>query len=154
MTPHETIDDFLAQKRMAMVGISRKPADFSRSLFRELRRRGYDVVPVNPGVKEVEGQPCCARVQEITPPVDGALLMTTSATTEQVVRDCAEAGITRIWMYRAGGAGAVSRNAIQFCEARGIRVVPGECPYMFLPETGFVHRAHGFVRKIFGRYPR
>ena len=44
----EIINDFLAQKRIAMVGISREPRNFSVSLFQELCRRGYDMVPVNP----------------------------------------------------------------------------------------------------------
>ncbi len=47
----ETIEDFLAQKRIAMVGVSRHPKDFSADLFQELRRRGYDMVPVNPKVR-------------------------------------------------------------------------------------------------------
>jgi len=40
--------DFLAQRRIALVGVSRDPRDLSRALFRELRGRGYDVVPVHP----------------------------------------------------------------------------------------------------------
>ena len=110
MTTRAAIDDFLAQKRLAVVGVSRNPKDFSQGLFRELRRRGYDVVPVNPNGTEVEGERCFPRVQDIAPPVDGALLMTPPETTERVVRDCVEAGISRIWMHRGGGAGAVWRR--------------------------------------------
>ncbi|MBI1739477.1 MAG: CoA-binding protein, partial [Candidatus Koribacter versatilis] len=51
----ETIEDFLAQKRIAMAGISRDPANFSVKLFEELCRRGYDVVPVNPNLQAVQG---------------------------------------------------------------------------------------------------
>lgn len=149
----ETIDDFLSQKRIAMVGISREPKNFSVMLFKELCRGGYDMVPVNPSTSEVLGRPCFARVQDIHPPVDAVILMTSPAVTDAVVRDCAEAGIRRVWMYRAGGKGAVSDEAVQFCRARGMQVVPGECPYMFLPAAGF-HRIHGFIRKITGRYPR
>ena len=149
----ETIEDFLAQKRIAMVGISRQPKDFSVMLLEELLRRGYDMVPVNPNTSEVLGRRCFARVQDIQPPVDAALLMTSSSVTDTVVRDCAEAGIRRVWMYRAGGRGAVSPTAIEFCRAHGIQVVPGECPFMFLPAAGF-HNVHGFLRKITGRYPR
>ena len=149
----ETIEDFLAQKRIAMVGISHKPHNFSVLLFEELCRRGYDVVPVNPKVPNVLGRPCFARLQEIQPPVSAALLMTSPAVTEQVIPDCAEAGITRVWMYRAAGSGAVSPKAVAFCEDHGIKVVPGECPYMFLPAAGGIHRLHGFVRKVTGRYP-
>ena len=149
----ETINDFLAQKRIAMVGVSRDPRDFSIMLFKELVRRGYDVVPVNPSMPEVLGRPCFARVQDIQPAVEGVLLMTTPGITDTVVSDCAEAGIKRVWMYRAGGTGAVSDKAVAFCRERGIEVVPGECPYMFFPHAG-LHRVHGFIRKITGHYPR
>lgn len=150
----ETINDFLAQKRIAMVGISRDPKDFSVMLFDEFCRRGYDMVPVNPGMNEVSGRRCFARLQQIQPPVDAAILMTSPAVTESVVGDCAEAGIRRIWMYGAGVQGAVSPKAIEFCRANEIQVVPGECPLMFWRDSGLGHRLHGFVMKIIGRYPR
>ncbi|MGA7473677.1 MAG: CoA-binding protein, partial [Candidatus Sulfotelmatobacter sp.] len=101
--PLEVIENFMAQKRIAIAGISHDPKDFSRQLFDELCRRGYDVVPVNPNVTEVEGRPCFARVQDIQPPVDAALLMTSPQATDTVVSDCAAAGIQRIWMYQATG---------------------------------------------------
>ncbi len=150
----EVIQDFLAQKRIAMIGISREPKGFSVMLFEELRRRGYDVVPVNPKTPNVLGRPCFARVQDIHPPVDGALLMTSPAITERVVSDCAEAGIRRVWMYRTAGQGAVSQKAVAFCEKNGIRVIAGECPFMFLNAASGIHRVHGVFRKITGRYPR
>jgi predicted CoA-binding protein len=153
-TTLDTIEDFLARKRIAMAGISRDPANFSVKLFEELCRRGYDVVPVNPKATEVQGRRCFARVQDIEPPVEAALLMTSPESTETVVNDCAEAGIRRVWMYRALGRGAVSAKAVAFCQAQGMQVVPGQCPFMFLPDTGGVHRLHGFVRKITGHYPR
>jgi predicted CoA-binding protein len=150
----ETIEDFLAQKRIAMAGISRDPANFSVKLFEELCRRGYDVVPVNPNAAEVQGRRCFARVQDIQPPVEAALLMTSPEATETVVNDCAEAGVQRVWMYRAAGKGSVSAKAVAFCRGRGMQVVPGQCPFMFLPDAAGFHRFHGFVRKITGRYPR
>jgi predicted CoA-binding protein len=150
----ETIEDFLAQKRIAMAGIPRDPKSFTANLFEELCRRGYDVVPVNPNTAEVQGRRCFARVQDIQPPVEAALLMTSPEATEEVVQDCAEAGIRRVWMYRAAGKGSVSAKAVAFCHEHGIEVVPGECPFMFLPETAGFHRFHGFIRKITGRYPR
>jgi predicted CoA-binding protein len=149
----ETIEDFLAQKRIAMVGLSRDRKDFSVMLFEELSKRGYHVVPVNPSASKLWGRHCFARVQDIQPPVDCALLMTSASVTDAVVSDCAEAGIRRVWMYRAAGQGAVSEKAVEFCRERGMEVVPGECPYMFLPTNG-LHCIHGFIRKITGSYPK
>jgi uncharacterized protein len=149
----DLIEDFLAEKRIAMIGVSKNPKDFSVSLFDELCRRGYDIVPVNPNVADVRGRRCFARVQDVQPPVTAALLMTSPKVTESVVADCAEAGIRKVWMYRAGGAGAVSPKAVAFCQGKEIEVIPGECPFMFLPGAGGVHRFHGFFRKITGRFP-
>jgi len=150
----DTIHDFLAQKRFAIVGISRDPRNLSVLLFKEFSNRGYDVVPVNPSLPAILGRKCFARVQDIEPAVDAALLMTSPQVTDSVVQDCAEAGIHRIWMYRGGGQGAVSTKAIEFCRQHGISVVPGECPYMFLPQSGGIHRFHGFLRKLTGSFPR
>lgn len=149
----EMIDNFLSHKRIAMVGLSRERKEFSSMLFEEFRRRGYDVVPVNPGARELFGCRSFARVQDIQPPVEAVLLMTSPQVTEMVVKDCAEAGIQRVWMYRAGGPGAVSEAAIQFCREHGIEVIPGECPFMFWRNAGFGHRLHGFILKLIGRYP-
>jgi uncharacterized protein len=147
------IQDFLAQKRIAVVGVSHNPKDFSRSLLRSFLERGYDAVAVNPELTSADGVACLPRLADIKPRVDGVLLMTAPAVTDQVVRECAELRIPRVWMYRAGGKGAVSPQAVEFCKDHGIAVVPGECPYMFFPHEHWFHRFHGLVRKITGAYP-
>jgi predicted CoA-binding protein len=153
-TTRADIDEFLAHKRFAAIGLSRDPKDFTRTLITEFERRGYDVVPVNPAVTEIGGKPSFARVQDVTPPVHAALVLTPASKTGDVVRDCADAGITHVWLYRGGGQGALNAAAVEFCRERGMKVVPGECPFMFLPGTGFPHRLHGFIRRILGSYPR
>jgi uncharacterized protein len=153
MTTLQDIRSFLALRRLAVVGVSRHANDFTRALFRELRQRGYDLVPVNPALAEVDGIPCVAKIADVSPPVEGALLLTNPTVTEKVLEDCVQAGIRRVWLYRAAGAGAVSPAALSFCKSHGIAVVGGECPFMFLPETGWLHRVHGFCRKLTGKYP-
>jgi len=154
MNSRAIIDDFLNQKRIAVVGVSRKESDFIRRLFRDLGKFGYDVVPVHSEAGEIDGKSCARKVQDIAPPVDGVLVMTGPEATEQVVRDCADAGVTRVWMYRATGRGAVSQKAVDYCEENGIDVVPGECPYMFVQQSGWFHHLHGFLVKLTGKYPQ
>jgi len=147
------IDDFLAQKRIVFVGASRDAKSFSRRLFDEFRKRGYDVVPVNPGASEIDGLPCYASVQDIQPPVDAALLMTSRDVTYRAVLDCEQAGIRRVWVYGVSGSNDASAGAVEFCTAHGIDVVAGYCPFMFLPQAGLVHRFHGRVMKFMRTYP-
>jgi hypothetical protein len=79
--------------------------------------------------------------------------MTAPRDTDRVVRDCAEAGVHRVWMHRGGGQGAVSPEAANFCRQNGIRLIEGYCPLMFLAGTSFFHRVHGFLMKVLGGYP-
>ncbi|HUO28632.1 MAG TPA: CoA-binding protein [Bryobacteraceae bacterium] len=149
----DSIRQFLGQQRFAMIGVSRQPGDFSRTLFGEFLRRGYQTIPVNPDAQEIDGHACFAHVADIQPPVDEVLLMTSPAATETLVRECAQAGVKRVWMFRGAGRGSVSPDAVRFCEANGIDVIPGECPCMFLPGEAWFHRFHGFVKRITGTYP-
>lgn len=149
----QLIDRFLAARRLAVAGVSRHEKDFSRMLFRDLIKRGYDAVPVNPALDELEGRRCFARMQDIAPRVEAVLLMTPPKLTDIVVRDCAEAGVPLVWMYRAVGSGAVSDSALEFCRRHGIDCIAGYCPYMFLPKNGFPHSWHGFLARITGSWP-
>jgi len=153
VTTIHDVEDFLALHRIAMVGVSRNPKDFSRLLFREMCDRGYDMVPINLGADEIDERECFHSLQAVKEPVEGVLVMTPFHATLQVVQDCAAAGVRKVWIYRAGGKGAVSPEAIAFCKGNGIRVVDGHCPFMFFPETKFVHRVHGLLQKITRRYP-
>jgi uncharacterized protein len=148
------VNHFLEHKRIAFVGVSRNPKDFSRQLFRDMEARGYDMVPVNLGGDEIEGKHCFSSVRQIEPPVEAALVMTPPRATAEVVRDCHAGGIHEVWLHRGGGQGSVSEEAVRYGSSHGMEVVAGFCPYMFLPETAFFHRAHGFMLKLSGRYPR
>ncbi len=140
---------FLAERRLALVGLSRDPKAFSRGLFRELLSRGYDVVPVSPHLSSVDDRVCHASVLEIHPQVKAALLLTPPPATALVVRDCIAAGVPMVWMHRGGGTGAVNADAAELCRAHGVEVVEGACPYMYLPKGAVVHRLHGLVHRLF-----
>jgi predicted CoA-binding protein len=153
--PHPALEPaarFLAVKRLAIVGLSRNPKDFTRTIARELARRGYQVVPVTPGAAGalLDGAAAVARLQDVQPPVEAALLLTAPAQTDAVLRDCVEAGVKRVWLHRGGGAGAASPGALAFCAEHGLDVVHDLCPFMALPGAGLPHRLHGWVRTAFG----
>jgi predicted CoA-binding protein len=151
------IEKFFAQKSIAVVGMPReRSADTMLlfQLFEELCRRGHDIIPVNPNASDILGHRCFARVQDIQPVPDAALLLTSPAVTNSIVRDCAAAGIKLIWMYRGGGQGSVSEDAVDFCRTHGIDLVPGQCPFMFLLPVRSFHWFHRLVFKITGQYPR
>jgi uncharacterized protein len=154
MNTYALIKEFLAQEKIAMVGVSRDPQHFSRRLFRELSQRGYGMLPVNPGAAEIEGIHCYPSVAAIPIPVKSALLMTTRKVTDHVVKECASAGIDLVWVYGTSGPKQVSTHTLRICEQHGLGVIPGYCPYMFLGNAAFYHRLHGFICKVTGQYPK
>jgi predicted CoA-binding protein len=140
---------FLASRRIAVLGVSRNGHDFSRAIFRELLRRGHDVVPVNPALGEAEGVPAVARLRDLTPAADAALLMVPAASAFEAVVECVDARVRRIWFHRGAGAGCATASALALCHANDVAVVQGLCPFMALPGAAFPHRAHGFLRRAF-----
>ncbi len=148
-----TIREFLAQKRIAIVGVNRNPRNTGAALFREFRARGYDVVPVNANADDVEGARCWRRVQDVKPPPDAAIILVPQAAVVGAVDDCIASGIRRVWIWGLKGSRGVSPNAVARCQENGVSLVPGYCPFMFLPDTQWFHRAHGWVARITGGYP-
>ncbi len=137
---------FLQTKRLALIGLERSEHGFSRAIYRELVKRGYDVVPVNPGLLSAEGQRCYPRVQDIEPKVSAALIMTAPAQSALVTRDCLAAGIRQLWYHRGTGAGSASPEALALCRENGLQPVTDLCPFMALPNAGWFHGLHTFLR--------
>lgn len=150
----EDITKFLECRRVAFIGISRKPQHFSRALLREFVAKGYDAVPVNPQAAEIDGRKCFARVSDITPPVEAALLLNSAQeATDGAVRECNEADIRNIWIYKSVDDRGNHAQAVEFCRLRGDAVIEGHCPFMFLPHPALIHRIHRVLMKVAGSYP-
>ena len=147
------IQQFLSQKQIAIIGVSRNPKDLSRLLCTELGKRGCEVLAVNPTMTELDGKRCYSTIKDIDPAPGAALIMTGTAVLENVVEQCREAGVRSIWIYGTNGRSKVSALSSAACRLAGITLVEGECPYMFLQGSGGIHRLHGFVRKVFRSYP-
>jgi predicted CoA-binding protein len=153
-TSMAAVDNFLHLRRIAVVGVSRNAKDFSRMLWNELRKRGYDLVPVNRNAGTVDGMPAYPDIPSIHPAPEGVLLMVPAAESIESVKQAVQAGVKGIWFYRAVGQGAVSPEAVELARKSGCDVVAGECPFMFLPGTGFPHSWHRAWNRLTGALPR
>jgi predicted CoA-binding protein len=147
MPSQASIDRFLSGERLAFIGVSRDPKAFANSVYRAFRERGYTVFPVHPRVDEVEGDGCVRSIADL-PDVDGAIVMVPAAAAATVVGECADRGIAIVWLHRGVGPGSVTPEAVEVARSRGLDVVDGACPLMFLPSAGWIHRLH---RAISGR---
>ncbi|HKA57341.1 MAG TPA: CoA-binding protein [Gemmatimonadales bacterium] len=150
------IDEFLAQKRIAVAGVSRDnrhhPA--ANLIYRRLKQTGHDVVAVNPTMQSFEGDRCYPNLQAIPGRVDGVVIVTRPETTERIVRDCSAAGVRRVWMHKSLAKGSsVSPAAVEFCRKHDISVIAGGCPMMYGAGVDFGHTCMRWIMKLKGELP-
>jgi predicted CoA-binding protein len=145
------IQEFIEDKKVAIVGASPNKDNFGRSLIQELSKKDYKVFPVNPKYKEVEGIACVPGVKELPGEVENVILAIPPTLTDEVIDQCVGTNVKRVWMIRGVGRGAYSEKAHKTCQDNGIDVVYDFCPMMFL--GGGIHQFHFWLRKTFGKLP-
>jgi len=137
----EAAATFLATKRIAVTGVSRKPKEHgANTVYKRLRDRGYEVFAVNPNTDTVEGDNSYHDLKSIPGGVDAVVIATAPSRAEGTMRECAELGIDQVWMHRGPGAGSVSDTATRYGREHGITVIDGGCPLMFEPTADFGHK--------------
>lgn len=151
----EAASEFLANRRIAVTGVSRNAQDHgSNTVYKRLRERGYEVFAVNPNADRVEGGRCYHDLRSIPGGVGAVVIGTRPDRAEATMRECAELGIKHVWMHRGPGAGSVSIAAAAYGRQQGISVIPGGCPLMFQPTSDAAHKAMRFVFTLTGSVPR
>jgi predicted CoA-binding protein len=155
ITMKEAAAQFLAHKRIAVTGVSRNPQNHGSNLvYQRLRDRGYQVFAINPNADEVEGDRCYPDLKSVPGGVEAVVIGTRPETAEATMRECADLGITQVWMHRSFGAGSVSDAATAYGRQHGITVIDGGCPLMFDPTADFGHKAMRFVFTHTGKVPK
>jgi len=151
----EAAERFLAQRRIAVTGVSRTPGQHgSNAVYQRLRKSGYEVFAVNPNATEVEGDPAYPNLAAIDGGVDAVVIATRPDYAVDTMREAADLGIKHVWMHRAFGEGSLSEVAGDIGRARGIEVIDGGCPLMF---GGCSDGAHRMMRRILtwtGKVPK
>jgi predicted CoA-binding protein len=151
MTTKREIDEFLAQKTLAIVGVSRGGKKFGNAILRDLTKLGYRLLPVHPAAAEVDGVRAFPSLAALPEPVGGVIVVVPPAQAQGVVKEAAAHGIRRVWLQQ----GAESADAIRFCQENGMSVVHGECVLMYpKPSTSWIHGAHRWVWDLIGRTPK
>lgn len=97
--PLEEITEILQKsKKIAVVGLSPKKERDSNKVAQYLMDHGYEVIPVNPGQKEILGQTCFRTLKDIPFPVDVVDLFLNPKRIPPVVDEAIEIGAPVIWM--------------------------------------------------------
>lgn len=151
-TKQAQIDRFLSLKRIAVIGVSRDEKAYSRLLFREFVKQGYDAVPINPNAQELDGKRCPKSIRDVSPPPGAAVIVLPEAQREVAVQECLAVGVNNIWVYgklKADVAGQLSAGGRE----TSLNLISNLCPFMFFPQASWIHRFHAKLMKLVGTYP-
>lgn len=139
------VDDFLAQKKIAVVGVSDRRETGCNLSYRKFKEGGYKVFAVNPRLTTFEDDPCYPDLKSIPEKPEAVFILASPKITDEIVRQCVDLGIKHVWMHcmmgtkpgLAASMTSVSSEAVELCRANDIAVIPGSCPNQFLkPDFG------------------
>ena len=150
------VQDFLAQKVVAVVGVSNQRETGANRNYKTFKQHGYRVYAVNSRIPAFDGSPYYPDLKSIPEKPDAVFMLTSPRVTEQVVQQCLDLGVKYVWMHclmgtkpgLSAGSTSVSPSAVEVCRKHGIAVIPGSCPAQFL-EADF---GHGIMRRLWSMF--
>ena len=153
----DQVRDFLALKKIAIVGVSDKRETGCNMAYQKFKENGYQVYAVNPRLSAYDGDVCYADLKSIPDKPEAVFILANPKVTEQIVGQCVELGIKHVWMHcmmgtkpgLAAGMTRVSQPAVEMCKASRIEVIPGTCPNQFL-KPDFGHATMRGLWRLFG----
>ena len=146
------VQDFLAQKRIAVVGVSDKRETGCNAAYQKFKDGGYEVFTVNPRIASFQGDACYPDLTSIPTKPDAVFILASPKVTDQIVQQCVDLGVKHVWMHcmmgvkpgLAASTTSVSQSAVDVCNANGIAVIPGSCPNQYINPDG----GHKFMRGL------
>jgi len=141
------IDQFVSSKRIAVVGMSRSGKKFGNMAAKELKAKGYEIFPVHPEAKEIDGLICYPDLKSLSGKVDGVWISIPPKNVSPVLEEAAQVGLKNIWLQQ----GAWSAEVQQTIDRLNLPVVSKKCIMMYAPPVKSFHKFHRNIVGIFGK---
>ena len=138
----------MACKKFAIAGVSRNKHKFGNTIYKELIKKDYDIVPVNPNMESFEGAMCYRSVAELPDETDALIIATKPETALELIKDASSRGIKNIFIQQ----GAQNKEIMELADRNGINLICKQCILMFANPTG-IHKFHAAIARLFGLYP-
>ncbi len=142
---HKNIEEFIAQKNVAVVGVSDKK--FGGAIYKTLKQRGYKVHAVHPSRSSFDGDTCYSKLGDLPSEVTAAVIAVSPNSAETILGEDVPMGISHLWFLQ----GKDFSSAVARAEARGIKTISGKCILMYAQPVTGVHAVHRFLARLFGR---
>ena len=150
MNKKQSIQEFLAPKKIAIAGVSGNKKKFGYAIFKELREKGFDICPINPKLKELDGVKVYKSVLDIPDEYEKLFIVTPKLETDAIIKQASEKSLKHIWVQQTSN----TKETETIAKDLNIDLIHKECIFMFLEPVKGPHAFHRFFRKLFGRMPK
>ncbi|MDP3149640.1 MAG: CoA-binding protein [Ignavibacteria bacterium] len=141
----QAISDFIKNKNLALIGVSKTKGKFGNYAYKELTSRGYTVLAIHPTEKEIEGIPCSPNLSSIKNKVDGVFVSVASKHIPSIINEISSVGLKNVWLQQ----GCESKEIIAEAEKLGLNLVSKKCILMYAEPVKSIHKFHRIIANIF-----
>lgn len=149
MTTIQSISEFMAQKNIAVAGVSRKKQKFGNTIYKELEKKGYNLYPVNPQIEEYKGRKCYPDIAALPEEVNGIVINTKPEVTKKLLDEVLKKGIKHIWLQQ----GSADKETLEISKQSYANIISKQCVIMFADPAKGIHGFHKWINKTFGLLP-
>jgi len=110
-------------RTIAVVGLSSKRHRPSYGVAEYMQSAGYRIIPVNPNEREVLGEKCYPRLEDVPEKVDIVDIFRRSETVPGVIESAIRIGARAVWMQE----GVIHSEAAERARRAGLTVVMDLC---------------------------
>ncbi len=150
MITKKQINAFLEPKKLAIAGVSRNEKKFGGQIYKEMKKNGFDIAPVNPNISEINGSVCYKDITSIPDDYEHLLIITPSSASEELVNQAVKKKIKSIWIQQKSD----TPESIKIAKENNIDLIHGKCIFMFAEPVASIHNFHRTLLKFFGKYPK
>jgi len=146
MDKKESIEQFLAPKKIAIAGVSANTKKFGYAVFNELRQKGFEICPINPTRDEIEDVKCYHSVLDIPDEYEKLFIVTPKSETENILEQAAQKGIEHVWIQQMSG----TENSRNIAAEKGVQLIDKACILMYAEPVKNIHKFHRVIWKLIG----
>ena len=150
MKVSESINLFMQQPNIAVVGVSRNKNKFGNAVYQTLKKKGIKVLPVNPHMTHFEGDKCFSSIETLPPDVKAVFVNTPPEKTIKIVESAINKGIQHLWLQQ----GSTDDEVIRYLQDKEVNYIADRCIMMFAEPVGSFHKIHRFLSKLTGNFPK
>ncbi|MDD3875880.1 MAG: CoA-binding protein [Bacteroidales bacterium] len=134
----------------AVIGVSQNPKKFGHIVYEALKKKGFQVVPLNPSANQICSDKCFNTIDDLPDNVSHAIILTKASETDNVLRNLASKGIFNVWIQQM----SETKDSPLIADELKINAIFGKCVFMFAEPVLGIHAFHRALLRIFGKIPK